>query len=241
MAWNDKNKNANTYDGQRKEEDPYKQKKDLKKLLSPEGSIITFLTKAGQVIILNIIWILSCIPIFTIGTATTSLYYAVMKNIRRNRSYPTVEYFASFKRVFAKGSILTIGTGVWLLLLYHLNATALATQSATGLFLNKVYMALFLVTAGILVYLFPVLSRFTLNLTGMLKLSFVMAVRYIGYTVIILAGTAALVWLWIYVLPMPTIFFWPGAWCYVCTFMIEKALRKYMPAPDGNEDAWYYE
>ena len=238
MAFRDKNQNTgNSY----KEEDPYKQKKDLKKLFSPEGSVVYFLTKAGQVMLLNIIWFLSCIPIVTIGTATTSLYYAMMKNIRRNRSYPTTDYFASFKRTLKKGCALTFGILIWLLLLYHLQTTALATESATGLFLNKVYQALFVVTAAIVVYLFPVLSRFTLSLTGMLKLSFVMAVRYMGYTIVILVGTAALIWLWIYVLPMPTIFVWPGAWCFVCTFMIEKALRKYMPAPNGNEDAWYYE
>ena len=75
----------------------------------------------------------------------------------------------------------------------------------------------------------------------MIKLSSVMAVRYMGFTVIILAGTALLIWLMFYYLPMPVIFILPGLWCYVCTFMIEKALRKYMPAPSGNEDEWYYE
>ena len=224
-----------------KEQDPYKEVKKDKKLLSPDGNIMYFLTKAGQVIILNVIWLLSCIPIVTIGTATTSFYYAMMKNIRRNRSYPVVEYLASFKRTLGKGSIFTIIAGIWLFLLYHLQTVALSVGSETGLFLNKVYLALMVVTAAILLYLFPVLSRFTMSMSAMVKLAFVMAVRYIGYTVIMLAGSVALVWIWFYYLPMPAIFFLPGAWCYICTFMIEKALRAYMPAPKENEDAWYYE
>ncbi len=216
-------------------------KKERRNLLSPEGSIFYALTKAGHIIILNIVWLLSCIPIVTIGTATTSLYYAMMKNIRRNRSYPLVEYWASFKRTFAKGSVFTVVAGIWIFLLYHLQTIAATGGGSTGIFLSRLYGALMVVTAAVLIYLFPVLSRFTMSMTAMVKLAFVMAVRYIGYTVLILAGTALLIRVWIYHLPMTTIFFLPGIWCYLCTFMIEKALRKYMPAPDGNEDAWYYE
>ena len=219
-----------------------KQKKEKQeKLLSPDSTFMYLMTKAGQIIILNILWFLSCIPVVTIGTATTSLYYAMVKNIRRNRSYPTTEYFSSFKRTLGSGSILTVGSLLWLFLLYYLRMTALTTESETGVFLGRIYLALMLVTVAVLVYLFPVLSRFTMKLTEMIKLSFVMAVRYMGFTVIILAGTALLIWLMFYYLPMPVIFILPGLWCYVCTFMIEKALRKYMPAPSGNEDEWYYE
>lgn len=218
-----------------------KKDKGREKLLGPDSRFMYIMTKAGQVIILNVIWLLSCIPVFTIGTATTSLYYAMMKNIRRNRSYPVVEYFASFKRTFVKGSIFTVVAGIWLLVLYHLQTVALTMAGNTGIFLNRIYLTLMVMTAAILIYLFPVLSRFTMSMTSMVKLAFVMAIRYIGYTILILFATAALAWLWFYYLPVPVILFLPGAWCYVCTFMIEKALRKYMPPSDGNEDAWYYE
>lgn len=217
------------------------EKRNRKKLLDPDGRLIFFMTKAGQVIILNVLWLLTCIPVFTIGTATTSLYYAMMKNIRRNRSYPVVEYFASFKRTFVKGSILTITAGLWLLLLYHLQSIALTVSGDTGAFLRKIYLTLIFLSAAVLLYLFPVLSRFTMSMVSMVKLAFVMSIRFVGYTILMLAGTAVLAILWIYYLPMPVIFFLPGAWCYVCTFMIEKALKKYMPSSEGNEDAWYYE
>ena len=218
-----------------------KEKKPRRKILGSEGELIYVMTKMGQIIILNLLWLVSCIPIFTIGTATTSLYYAMMKNIRRNRSYPTTEYLASFKRTFLNGSILTAALAVWLFALYHLRLIALDQGTETGMFLSRIYITLMVVTAGIAVYLFPVLSRFTMKLSAMVKLAFVMAVRYIWFTVLIVAGTAGLAWLMFYKLPMPTVLFLPGLWCYVCTFMIERALRKYMPKPDGNEDAWYYE
>ncbi len=216
-------------------------KREKKNFLDPDGRLIFFMTKAGQVIILNVVWLLTCIPVFTIGTATTSLYYAIIKNIRRNRGYPLAEYFASFKRTFVKGSIFTVVAMLWLLLLYHLWTVALDMAGDTGAFLKKLYLTLMFLSAAVLLYLFPVLSRFTMDMVSMVKLSFVMSIRFIGYTILMLMGTAALAILWIYYLPMPVIFFLPGAWCYVCTFMIEKALKKYMPSSEGNEDAWYYE
>ena len=221
-------------------EDLYKPK-EKEKLLSPDGNIIYFLTKVGQIVILNIVWFVSCLPVVTIGAATTSLYYAMMKNIRRNRSYPLTEYRASFKRTLGKGSIVTLGCGLWLLLLWYFRSTTLSASGGAENFASCLYLVLMIVTAAVLVYLFPVMSRFSLGMVSLIKLAFVMSVRYIGYTIVILLGTMLLIWIWFYFLPLPTIFIWPGIWCYICTFMIEKALRKYMPAPSEGEDAWYYE
>lgn len=217
-----------------------KQKK-REKVFGPDSTLFNIMTKVGQVIMLNIVWLLSCLPVFTIGTATTSLYYAMMKSIRRNRSYPIKEYWASFKRTFVSGSILTVALGIWLLLLYYLRTIALGQGTQSGEMMSRMYLTLMVITAALMIYLFPVLSRFTMKLSGIVKLAFVMMIRYAGYTILILAGTGLLVWLWIFYLPIPTILFLPGLWCYICTFMIEKALRKYMPAPDENTDAWYYE
>lgn len=222
------------------EKEKEKQRK-REKFLGPDSTLIYVMTKAGQVIMLNIAWLLSCLPIFTIGTATTSFYYAMMKNIRRNRSYPMVEYWASFKRTFVPGSILSVALSVWLFVLYHLQTIALTQGTQSGKLMSRMYVTLMVVTAALMIYLFPVLSRFTMKLGGMVKLAFVMMIRYAGYTILILVGTAGILWLWFFYLPIPTILFIPGIWCYVCTFMIEKALRKYMPAPKEDEDAWYYE
>ena len=71
----------------KKETDPYK-KPERKKLLDVDGGFMTFMTKAGELIILTLVWMVSLIPVVTVIGATTSLYYAIVKNIRRSRSYP---------------------------------------------------------------------------------------------------------------------------------------------------------
>ena len=225
-------------DHRKEENDPYKIKKKPKPF-APESSLMYYMTKAGWVIILNIVFLISCLPVFTIGTAVTSFYYAMMKSIRRDRSYPLLEYWSSFKRTFVKGSMVTVGTGIWISLIWW-NIAAVSGEE-TGLFLQKFYTGLLVVTGAILIYLFPVMSRFTMKLSSMVKLSFVMAVRFLPYTAILLAGLLLLVFVWFRYLPIPMIFIWPGAFCFAGTFLMEKVLRKYMPAPAPGEDAWYYE
>lgn len=225
-----------------KEKDPYA-REGGGNIFRAEGPLMSFLTKTGQIILLNIVWVLCCLPIVTIGPATTSFYYAMMKNIRRNRSYPLTEFWASFKRTLGSGILLTIGFGAFLFALWYLNGLAPAWETDQGKLVTGIYVGLAIVAAMILVYLFPVLSRFSMRLSNIVKLAFVMSVRFIYFTIPILVGTAALAWLWFYYLPLPLIVVWPGLWCFACTFLIEKALRRYMPKEpeDDGEDHWYYE
>lgn len=224
----------------KKETDPYAKKKKINPF-SPESTFMAILTKIGQLLILNVLWVISIIPIITFGTATCSFYYSVMKSIRRGRSYPVLEYWNSFKRTLGNGVILTIGFGALTAALLYMRNMAVSLGSDRGKLLNGIYIAILAVIACILVYLFPVLSRFTMKLSQMIKLSLVMAIRFLPFTILIIAGTAALIWAWFYFLPIPLILVWPGAWMYTCTFLIEKALRKYMPPPKEGDDAWYYE
>lgn len=57
---------------------PYQIKKKPEPF-APENSLMYYVTKAGWVIILNTAFLISCLPEFTIGTAITSFYCAMMK------------------------------------------------------------------------------------------------------------------------------------------------------------------
>ena len=112
-----------------------------------------------------------------------------------------VEFFTSFKRTIFSGSAITLVAGAWMFMLYHLKVIAKDISGDMGIFMDGMYTALMIVTAGILVYLFPVLSRFVMKTTAMAKLSFVMAIRFLPYTVLILVAAALMAWLIFYHLP----------------------------------------
>ena len=51
------------------------------------GKIYDGLSKIGDMFILNLIYILSCIPVITIGASTTALYYTTLKMAENKESY----------------------------------------------------------------------------------------------------------------------------------------------------------
>lgn len=211
----------------------------MKSWLSPEGPVFSALDKVGQLVLLSVVWLVGCVPLVTVIPATAALYYAVIKSIRRGRGDPLKEFWSAFRRNWRRGipmSLAAVAAG----LLLWINVRACAAQEARSPLLlgNLILLALVIM---IHVYVCPVLSRFDMKIGGVWKLSFVMALRFLPYTLVIAGGTAALIWLQLFVLPIPTVLILPSVWCLVTTFMMEKALRKFMPEKRPEDDAWYYE
>ena len=55
------------------------------KLFNPDSGIMRSLSKFTDCICLSLLFFVSCIPIVTIGTASTALYYTVHKVLRHDR------------------------------------------------------------------------------------------------------------------------------------------------------------
>lgn len=218
--------------------------------------MIGFLQKIGILIVLSVLFLLCSLPLVTMGAAASALYYAVAKSVRRERGYPTKEFFRAFKRNLKNGTILTvIFGGLAALILYNREVLWQASAGEPGLLgeimmgspdggaltLYVVYDGILIFLAMLAVYLFPVLSRFAMKLTDLVKLSFVMSLRFFYFTILLVAGTGILIYLQWRTLPIPAILLLPGGWTYLSSFLLEKAMKKYIPAPKEGEDAWYLE
>ena len=78
-----------------------------------------------------------------------------------------------------------------------------------------------------------------MKVTDVWKLSFVMAIRFLPLTALILLGAALGALAQFFLLPIPTLAILPGGMCLAATWPVEKALRHYMP-PKEDDNAWYY-
>ena len=76
-----------------------------------DNIFIRMLSRVGDAMLLSILFVLSCVPIITIGTAFTSLYYTAMKGISGDDGYIWKFYTRSFKQNFKQA------TGMWMLFL----------------------------------------------------------------------------------------------------------------------------
>jgi len=225
----------------------------MSNLLNPDNKFFTIMGKVFDMLVLNTIWLILCIPVITIVPATTAMYYAVVKVIRRERSYVIKEFFRSFKQNFKQGAVLSviavIFVGVLCLDVIYAWDLVLAKDNSGSTFLG-VFIVIAVMFCAMYAYLCPLLSRFEMKLGRMIKFSFIIAVKHLLTTVGLLVILAGVVF-GSYITSLSGIFFLPVTGMLLSSFLIERVFKKYMPAKeepeDGEEEAgkekdeWYLE
>lgn len=134
----------------------------------------------GCLFAINICFVISCLPIFTIGASFAALY-AMMFRIQRRDDYTVVkEYFQEFKRNFKKGTaawflIILACVAIWGEYLYFVNFdNAMSRIYEVVIIFEVVALAL------VLPFLFPLIAYFDNTLVNTFKNSFLLAVSNFG-------------------------------------------------------------
>ena len=132
-------------------------------LFDLDSPIMRFISRFCDIVILNVVFLITCIPIFTIGAANTALYDVVFRMDTEREGKLLATYFRSFQENFRQSTVL------WLLLLLfgaatYLNMTRFSILGEAayllgyGLFLLS--MMVMLLEVFLFSYGFPLLSRF---------------------------------------------------------------------------------
>lgn len=216
-------------------------------IFNHDGPFFAVLSKVCDLIFLSVIWVLLCIPIITIGPATTAMYYATVKVIRRERGYLFREFFKSFRLNFKKGVVVglitTILYGILLFDLY-VTWTSMANSGKMSSVLLGTYFAILLLLTCFSIYAYPVLSRFELTLKQLFKTSFFMSMRHILHTIGMLAIMALSVIGVVFNFML--IFIIPAGATFLISMLMERLLKKYTPKSENTDDEtakdeWYLE
>lgn len=225
----------------------------MEKFFNSDNSVMRALSKLFDMGVLTLIYLVFCIPVVTIGAATTSLYYVSAKVLRHNRSYVWTEFWSSFKMNFAQSTIVWLIVAVLsVLLVFNMQIVGVTdAASSRGGYLAGVYFAMLFFILCISCYVLPFISRFSMKLTQILRLSLYCAFRHFLHTLLMIAILVAMVAL-IYVAMITNIIiiflFAPALASFVYTFPMEHIMKKYMPKeePQYTEDGeeivpWYNE
>ncbi|MDR2760018.1 MAG: YesL family protein [Spirochaetaceae bacterium] len=207
-----------------------------KKRLFEEGVYI-WIEKIFDAVALNLVWLLCSLPLITMGAATTGFYYAMVKVIRGERGYVFIEFWRSFKLNFIKATLIWISFAVLIFLLFvNRNITA-DIRGYFGAFLLCLYTFIAVLLLAVLLYVFPVLSRFHMTVPQIVKLSLYMCFRYLHYTLGLLAisaGAAVVV----YFLPLLVLCVPAGA-LYCFSQLMEPLLARHTPVSAEGEEKLY--
>ncbi len=207
----------------------------MRNFFNLEGGFFGFMDKIANLVWLNILFLVCCIPIFTIGAATTSLFYVTLKMVRNEESYITKSFFKAFKQNFRQA------TGIWLLamLVGVIFFADLRILTATGentiykVILVAIYVML-VVFALTMTYVFPLLAKFDNTIKNTIKNSFLISIRHFPKTLLLIFCTVfpfVLSYFIIYVSPILLIIGSSGI-AYITSTIYVKIFDRYISEED---------
>lgn len=156
-------------------------------IFSYDNPIMSAISKIANCILLNMLFLICCVPVVTAGASFTAMYYTVEKNVKNNRGYVCSSFFTSFKENFKKATL------VWLLLLvleliflsdfFVINYVRQAGGVLGNIF--PLFLVIMFLIALYAVWFFANLARFDNSVKNLMKNSLVLMIRFPGATLMI--------------------------------------------------------
>ena len=168
----------------------------MSKLFRMDSPLMRFLTKIADLMVLNILFCITSIPLITIGASWTALYSVTLKMVRDEEGSVSRSYFRSFRQNFRQATLLWLGVLVVLALLVLDIRVLNGMSEGTAPGLLRVGVEI-LALLGIMVlqYLFPSLARFEASLADTLKNACMMALAHLPKTALMTAAAVGAVWI----------------------------------------------
>lgn len=160
----------------------------MNKKMNIDNPFFQWMGQLGDFMLLNVIFLICCIPVFTIGAAMTAMYRVSFQMREKGVAYIVRTFLKYFKQEFKQS------TGIWLILLVS-GAILLTDLLYTGKMHGQTIWLVLGIGAGVLTvawafifcYAFPLLSRFQNSTKQTLWNALLMAIRHIPYTLAIFA------------------------------------------------------
>ena len=80
----------------------------MDKLFNMDNKFFTVMGHVADLMILNIVFLICCLPVVTIGASLTALHYVTLKMARNEESYIVRSFFKSFKQNFRQATIINL-------------------------------------------------------------------------------------------------------------------------------------
>lgn len=197
----------------------------MKWLFDMDNPVMRTLSMAADLMILNLLALLCCLPVVTAGAALTALNAAAIKIVRGEETTPVKDYFLAFRANFKKGTLLGL---LLLVILAVLGVDALVARQLTEL-LQPVLGAMALLVLMVSQYAFALLARYENTIWGTLKNAMLLSIGYFPRTLAMTAFTLAL---WLLALSflgfgVPILFlFGLSLPCYVTGLLMQAVFKK---------------
>ena len=203
-----------------------------------DSPFMSGLNKLADLVILNLITLLGCLPVLTAGASLTAMHYVLLKMVRNEEGYVFRDWFKSFKRNFRQATV------IWIIFLAAGTMAALdlwiiqENGGAIPLFMKVFLILVILIVYAAYVWVFPILARYDNTVIKTVANALTMAFRVLPRTILmgILAALPALIFIYLpQVFPIVFLFGFtvPGM---ACAVLYSPVFRRMEPEEDGKEE-----
>ena len=134
-----------------------------------EGSpVLRFLNRVTDLLVLNLLALLMCLPVITAGASLTAMHYVLLKLVRDEEGYIAKSFFRSFKRNFLQATVIwLIFAALWVLTISNL-VMIVQGSGKFPIWLPAAVLFAALILLVVMLYTFAMLSRYDNTILQML-------------------------------------------------------------------------
>lgn len=214
----------------------------MRNIFNMDNGFFRAMGRLADLMILNLLFILFSLPIVTIGASATAMHYVTLKMAANEEGYVFRSFWKSFRQNFLQATVIWVAM---LVVGFVLGLDLSILNRADGSF-NKILLVLIsaitLLYIMVLIYVFPLLSRFENKITITIRNAFIIAIADFPRTflMMVLVIGAVILTIW------NNFTFWYGLlfWllcgfaliAFANSFFFNKIFRKYTPEEATDAD-----
>ena len=156
------------------------------KLFRIDSPFYQIMSELFDLVMLNILFLLTSIPVITIGAGLTAMHSVGIKQVMGNDVSVAKTYFQEFKKNFRQATLIWIPLlllGIFLLYDYFLAANG----GIGGMGMQFIFGVLVFLYLCELHYIFPLISRYKNSGWRSMKNAILIAIRYLPKTFLLIA------------------------------------------------------
>ena len=146
-----------------------------------------FMMLVTNLVVVNVLWLLCCIPVITAGASTVAMHTVLLRHITGKDDAVFKPFFRAFKENFLQATVLWIPT---LLIGAVMAAEIVYLSVGSQTWLKVIFGILLFIYGAAISYLYPLVARYQNTSRAALFNSFALAIRHLFTSVCVVTLNA---------------------------------------------------
>ena len=211
-------------------------------LMNTDNFVVRALNKMTDILVLNILFVLCSLPIFTIGASLSAMYTVNLRSIRYGDGYVVRTFFTAFKRNFKQSTaawLIVLGIGFLLFVDLHFWGVMKDVMPAYSTIFTVLSYGIGILLWMVALWLFPVIAKMEDKLLTQIKNSAKMAFGfffpYTFFCMLIQGGAVFLATRNTGMMMIMLVLGFAGV-SYMCTFFHYKVFSRLITEEPASDD-----